>query len=110
MQCQPPESPSALPTVLPTGTPIVVVVSFMSVGNCIPPSLTVSATASYKSPTGEPRTSHCEIALPLSLIATVVASARDPVCKFTLDTNQAPVHVPTLYQATPPLAARLMWR
>jgi len=80
------------------GTPIVIVVSFVAVGGCIPPSLVVTATASYKSAAGEPRTSHCEIAMPLAVVATVVTTARDPNFKFTIDTNQPPVHLPTLYQ------------
>ena len=58
----------------------------------------VTATASYKSPTGEPRTSHCQFTLPLGLVARVVPGAGEARCKLTLDTDKEPVHIPTLYQ------------
>ena len=80
------------------GGPVVVEVSFGASGDCMPPTLSATATASYKSNTGEPRTSHCEMSLPLGLVAKVVAGSGDVPCKFTLDTDKEPVHVPTLYQ------------
>jgi len=80
------------------GTPTVLVVSFGRTGECLPHKLSVHASCSYKSTSGEPRTSHCEVPLPLQLIANVVPGAADATCKFTIDTDMPPVHVPTLYQ------------
>jgi len=79
------------------GTPIMVMLSFEASPFSMPPSLVAQATATYTNEKGEPRVSRCDIVLPLALVAFCNSDSKEPNIKFTLHTEEDPVHLPTLY-------------
>ena len=79
------------------GTPIMVMLSFEASPFAMPPSLVAQATATYTNEKGEPRVSRCDIVLPLALVAFCNSDSKEPNIKFTLHTEEDPVHLPTLY-------------
>eukprot|EP00658_Telonema_sp_P-2_P004199 TRINITY_DN11578_c0_g2_i1.p1 TRINITY_DN11578_c0_g2~~TRINITY_DN11578_c0_g2_i1.p1 ORF type:complete len:700 (-),score=174.65 TRINITY_DN11578_c0_g2_i1:246-2345(-) len=85
----------AVPTL--GSTPMMMMLSFEALPYLTPPSLTPEVTACYMNDKGEPRVSQCQIELPLALVAAMVPDTKEPSIKFTLDTNQDPVYLPTLY-------------
>ena len=74
-----------------------VMLSFEASPFAMPPSLVAQATATYTNEKGEPRVSRCDIVLPLALVAFCNSDSKEPNIKFTLHTEEDPVHLPTLY-------------
>ncbi|QDZ24109.1 PTHB1-like protein [Chloropicon primus] len=69
-------------------TPIVIQLKLFPGTHCLPSDRTLNVSASYQTPSGEPRISHCEVQLPLCLFGTLVSPVKNATYKLTLDTNK----------------------
>jgi Bardet-Biedl syndrome 9 protein len=78
--------------------PTVVPLTFRCDARHTPNSLKVRVVAAYSAPSsGEPRTAHCELDLPLALACQLVAPVKSNTFKFTIDTNRLPPLLSTLF-------------
>ena len=79
-------------------TPIVIQLTLYPGGYCLPTERTVNISASYSTPNGEPRITHCECDLPLCLFGELVTPIKHASHKITLDTNRDAPQLSTVFE------------
>ncbi|XP_061632773.1 protein PTHB1 isoform X2 [Phyllopteryx taeniolatus] len=82
---------------LGVGSSIAVVFSAFLNGRYPPADLSGDLTLSYSSPTGVPHVHQCQFTLPLALISIASSPSKSSVFKITVDTNQPPVDLATIF-------------
>ncbi|XP_077432794.1 protein PTHB1 isoform X2 [Vanacampus margaritifer] len=82
---------------LGVGSSTAVVFSVFLNGRYPPADLTGDLTLSYSSPTGVPHVVQCQFALPLALVCTATSPSKSSTFKITVDTNQPPVDLATIF-------------
>ncbi|XP_061676852.1 protein PTHB1 [Syngnathoides biaculeatus] len=82
---------------LGVGSSTAVVFSAFLNGRYPPADLSGDLTLSYSSPTGVPHVHQCQFTLPLALICMPSSPSKSCVFKITVDTNQPPVDLATLF-------------
>ncbi|XP_041798162.1 protein PTHB1 isoform X2 [Chelmon rostratus] len=79
------------------GSSTVVAFSAFLNGRYPPADLTGDITVSYSSPTGVPRVLQSRFSLPLALVCVPSSPAKTTKFKITVDTNQAPVDLTSIF-------------
>lgn len=79
------------------GSSTVVKFSAFLNGRYPPADLTGNVTVSYNSPTGVPRVVQAKFSLPLALVCVASSPAKSTKFKITVDTNQPPVDLQTMF-------------
>uniref|UniRef100_A0A671VQY4 Bardet-Biedl syndrome 9 n=1 Tax=Sparus aurata TaxID=8175 RepID=A0A671VQY4_SPAAU len=79
------------------GSSTVVAFSAFLNGRYPPADLTGDVTVSYSSPTGVPRVLQSRFSLPLGLVCVPSSPAKTTKFKITVDTNQAPVDLDSIF-------------
>ncbi|KAM6967643.1 protein PTHB1 [Aplochiton taeniatus] len=79
------------------GTTTVITFSAFLNGLYPPADLTGDVAVSYSSPTGVPRVCQCKFSLPLLLVCCPSPPAKSAKHKITVDTNQPPVNLNTVF-------------
>jgi len=79
-------------------TPVIVSLTFYCGTQCLPSTNTIPVIAAYTTSMGEPRTSRCDVTLPLCLFCTIVAPLKNAGYKITLDTNKMPPQMTQLFE------------
>ncbi|XP_048451561.1 protein PTHB1 [Rhincodon typus] len=80
-----------------SGTSRDVTLSVFLKENFPPADLGGDAAVSYSIPTGVPRIVRCTFSLPLNLICQPIQPSKNAVHKITIDTNQPPVSLSTIF-------------
>jgi len=78
-------------------TPVIVPVTLLTGNSGLPPSNVLTVMASYTTASGEPRSAHAEVALPLCLFCQVVPPLKNAGYKITLDSNRMPPQLTALF-------------
>uniref|UniRef100_A0A672ZJB2 Bardet-Biedl syndrome 9 n=1 Tax=Sphaeramia orbicularis TaxID=375764 RepID=A0A672ZJB2_9TELE len=82
---------------LGVGSSTVVTFSVFLNGHYPPADLTGDITVSYTSPTGVPRILQSKFSLPLALVCVSSSAAKNTKFKITVDTNQPPVDLSSIF-------------
>ena len=94
--------------ILPGGrrTPMIIPLRVQVKSDVLPTSLQLPVVATYLTRDGQPRTARWDIQLPLCLVCTVVPPVKNAGCKVTLETNQPPPQLTSIFEdVVPPAAA-----
>lgn len=79
-------------------TPLIIPVVLRPSSMVMPTSLNVTISASYTLESGQPRVSQCIVKLPMCLMCRLVPPVKSSMFKFTLETNQEPLELTSLFE------------
>ena len=79
-------------------TPLILPLRVHVRNDMLPTDLTVPVVATYLTRDGKPRTARWDIQLPLCLVCTVVPPVKNAGCKITLESNQPPPQLTSIFE------------
>jgi Bardet-Biedl syndrome 9 protein len=79
-------------------TPLIIPIQVRMCNDILPSNMELPVIATYLTASGEPRTARWDIQLPLCLVCTIVAPVKNAGFKVTLDTNQPPPQLTSIFE------------
>ena len=79
-------------------TPLILPLRVQVKNDMLPTDLTLPVVATYLTKDGQPRTARWDITLPLCLVCNVVPPVKNAGCKVTLETNQPPPQLSSIFE------------
>lgn len=79
-------------------TPLILPLRVQVKNDMLPTDMTLPVVATYLTKDGQPRTARWDITLPLCLVCNVVPPVKNAGCKVTLETNQPPPQLSSIFE------------